>query len=75
MKNEGGIDRVIRLVAGVGLAVAAFLAFGLMDGAVLGIVSAVVAVVLVGTAVVGFCPAYHLVGIRTCKLNTPTDAV
>lgn len=71
MKNEAGIDRVIRVVAGVGILGAAWFALGLGQGALLGIIGALAGVVLVGTGLVGFCPAYHLLGIRTCKLAKP----
>ncbi|MEO0511487.1 MAG: DUF2892 domain-containing protein [Planctomycetota bacterium] len=73
MKNEGTVDRVIRAVAGLALAIAAFAALGIAEGAVLGIVAMAVAAVLVGTAAWGFCPAYRLVGIRTCKVPTGSD--
>mgnify|MGYP003571166310 CR=1 FL=1 len=65
--NEGSIDRVIRLVLGVVLIGAALLWLGLMDAALWGIVAAVIGAVLVFTAAIGFCPAYKLVGMSTCK--------
>jgi hypothetical protein len=54
-KNIGSIDRIIRLVAAVVLAVLYFT--GVVSGA-LGIGLLVVAVVLVLTSVVSVCPAY-----------------
>lgn len=60
--NESTLDRVLRAVAGVVVAVAA-LAVGL--GSALGIVLVVLAGVLLVTAAVGFCPLYRLLGIST----------
>lgn len=62
--NESSVDRIIRLVAGVVALIAAF-AVGL--GSFGGIVLAVVAVVLLVTAAVGFCPLYRVLGISTHK--------
>jgi hypothetical protein len=65
IKNESGLDRVIRVVVGVIAAVAAILV-GL--GTVFGVVLVVVAVIAVVTAAVGFCPLYRLLGVSTCKV-------
>jgi hypothetical protein len=57
--NVGGIDRVLRIVVGLAL-------IGLvLTGAIgpwgwLGLVP-------LGTALVGFCPLYPLLGINTCS--------
>jgi len=61
--NEGPIDRLVRVVAGV-VAVVGALVVG--PASVLGIALFVVAAVLIVTAAVGFCPLYRLVGINTC---------
>lgn len=61
-RNEGTVDRAIRGVAGV----AALVYGGMSLDSTVGIVAAVVGVVLVGTAAVGFCPLYRLVGVNTC---------
>jgi hypothetical protein len=62
-KNEGNIDRIIRLVIAAAAVVVA-IASGL--GSVVGIIAAVVAVVMVVTAAIGFCPLYAIVGVNTC---------
>lgn len=63
--NESTTDRIIRLV----VAVAAFIgAAALGFTSVLGIVLAVVGVVMLVTAAVGFCPLYRVLGISTCKV-------
>jgi hypothetical protein len=64
VKNEGMVDRLVRAVAGLALLVWAISA-GI--GSVLGIVLLVLAVVLLGTAALGFCALYPLLGINTTK--------
>lgn len=61
-KNVGTIDRVVRAVIGVAAVIGAF-SVGLTS--VWGIVLAVVALIALVTAVVGFCPLYRLLGIST----------
>lgn len=63
-RNESTIDRVIRAVLGV-----AFVAIGLTVGGTLAVVLYVLAAVMLVTALAGFCPLYHLLGIDTCKLS------
>jgi hypothetical protein len=59
--NVGGVDRALRIVAGLGLAGAAFTgAVGAWGW---------IGVVVAATGVVGFCPAYLPFGVRTCKRN------
>ena len=67
MANIGSLDRILRIVAGGGLLVAwLFFADGLASlGAWRHAVPAA-GLVMLGTALFGFCPAYHLFGIRTC---------
>jgi DUF2892 family protein len=59
--NEGTLDRIIRVVAGVGIGVAVFTA---LTG-VWQIVAAVVAAILLLTGIVGFCPLYALLHVNT----------
>ncbi len=69
-KNVGSIDRAIRgLVGVVGIAV---YALGLASG-VIGVIALVVGVVMLGTAAIGWCPPYTLLGINTCSVKTDTD--
>ena len=67
--NEGGIDRVIRVVVGIGLLVLAFLKLGVMDANILGIAVAAVGAISLLTGLVGFCPAYMLLGMKTCPIK------
>ncbi|MBU6423918.1 MAG: DUF2892 domain-containing protein [Chloroflexota bacterium] len=60
--NMGKIDRIARVVVGVGAAVASFLVGPLTAG---GAVLDVVTVLMLVTAIVGFCPLYALFGLRT----------
>jgi len=61
-KNVGTIDRTIRGIAG--LAGIALFATGMVEGTP-GIIALVVGVVLLGTAAIGWCPPYSLLGINT----------
>ena len=65
-RNVGTIDRVVRIIAGLGLAAA------LVAGAINGPLAAVVGVVaglLVVTGAIGFCPLYALFRISTRPAN------
>ncbi len=64
VKNESNLDRIIRVVLGL---VALIVAFSVGASSALGIVLLVVAVVLLVTAAVGFCPLYRLLGLSTKK--------
>lgn len=59
--NMGNIDRVVRGVVGIVLAVGAISAGTPWMRAILG----VGAVIMVGTAFVGFCPLYQVFGLNT----------
>jgi hypothetical protein len=60
MRNEGTIDRVLRVGLGVALIALVFVGPQTPWGW-LGLVPLL-------TGVVGFCPLYRLVGVNTCKL-------
>jgi len=55
--NVGGIDRILRMVVGLAL-----IAWALMGGPVW----AWIGIVPLGTAAIGFCPLYPLIGLNTC---------
>ena len=63
-KNESGFDRVLRVILAVAIAVLYFT--GVLSGA-WAIVLGVIAVILLITGLVGFCPLYKLLGISTLK--------
>ena len=59
-KNVGGIDKTIRIVAGL-----AVIGVGVYFQSWWGGVG----VILIATALMGWCPPYALLGINTCKLK------
>lgn len=60
--NEAPIDRIIRIIAGIGLA--ALAAAGTLTAPVLYVVWLVAAILLL-TGIVGFCPLYALLRTGT----------
>ncbi|MGA1336680.1 MAG: YgaP family membrane protein [Burkholderiaceae bacterium] len=58
----GGLDRAIRVVVGIGL-IAAAVTGSLGQWAYIGIVPIL-------TAAIGSCPAYKLIGFKTCKTSS-----
>ena len=58
--NVGGIDRVLRIAAGLGLV--AWAALG-------GPVWARIGLVPLAPGAIGFCPAYPLLGMSTCPMK------
>ena len=62
--NVGTIDRIVRVVAGIAIGVLWY--FGQISGTA-AIILGVVAVVLVLTGAVGFCPAYLPIKLSTRK--------
>lgn len=58
-KNVGGIDRILRIVAGLAL-IGATLAGYLPVWGWIGVVP-------LATGVIGWCPAYLPFGIKTCR--------
>ncbi|MBL27801.1 MAG: hypothetical protein CMM50_09680 [Rhodospirillaceae bacterium] len=59
MTNVGTLDRVLRAIVGVVLIALVFVGPETPWGWI--------GVIPLLTAVVGFCPAYRLFGLRTCK--------
>lgn len=60
-KNEGTIDRVLRVLVGLGLLSLAFVGPQTPWG--------YIGVVPLLTGLVGFCPLYTLLGMNTCPLE------
>ena len=65
-KNIGQTDKIIRIVLGLGLAALDF--FEVVKGGFSWVLS-VVAVVLIVTALINFCPLYTLLGKNTCEVK------
>lgn len=61
--NVGGIDRILRIAAGIGLL--AFFALGEGTARYWGLVG----LVPLATGLFGFCPAYPLLGLSTCPVR------
>jgi hypothetical protein len=60
MKNVGSIDKILRIIAGIAIMGAGYY-FKNWWGAI--------GIVPVMTALIGWCPAYTLLGIKTCPTN------
>ncbi len=66
--NVGPIDRLIRLVVGVTLILLpTFTDFALWQEPLAAWGLPIVGIVLVATAILRFCPAYRLIGVKTCR--------
>lgn len=62
-KNMGNIDKIIRILVAIVIAV---LFFTNVISGTLGIILLVLAGVFVLTSLISFCPLYTLVGVDTC---------
>ncbi|MFY8091375.1 MAG: YgaP family membrane protein [Chitinophagaceae bacterium] len=65
-KNMGGLDKAIRLVVAVVLAV---LYFTNTITGTFALVAVVAAAIFTLTSIISFCPLYTLLGINTCKVK------
>ncbi|MDA0923591.1 DUF2892 domain-containing protein [Roseicyclus sp.] len=61
-RNEGNIDRALRIILGLGLLALVFVGPQTPWGWI-GLVPLV-------TGLVGFCPLYRLIGINTCAMKS-----
>ncbi len=59
--NVGTVDRILRIVVGLGLLALVFVGPQTPWGWI--------GLIPLATAFIGFCPAYTLLGIRTCPLQ------
>lgn len=59
-KNMGGLDRILRIVVGLVLIALVFVGPQIVWGWV--------GVIPLGTALIGWCPAYLPFGIKTCAV-------
>ncbi len=67
MKNVGSIDRTLRIIAGIAL-----LALTLVPSE-FQTAWGWVGVIPLGTALVGWCPLYTVLGIRTCPVSADSS--
>lgn len=63
-KNMGTTDRILRIVAAIAIAI---LYFTNVISGPFAIALGLLAVILMVTSLIGFCPIYGPFGIRTCK--------
>lgn len=63
-KNMGAVDRILRILIAVGVAI---LYFTNIVSGLLGLVLVILAAIFVITSLISFCPLYTLFGITTCK--------
>ena len=61
--NVGSVDRVLRVLVGIGLFALVFVLEG--DARWLGLIG----ILPLATGLFGFCPAYALLGLSTCPLE------
>lgn len=59
-KNVGSIDKILRIVIGAALILGALMGYGLWMW---------IGVIPLTTALMGTCPLYTILGIRTCPLE------
>lgn len=69
MKNEGTIDRALRVALGVALLIIGFAVVGGTAGTIVGIVGLVPLL----TGLAGWCPLYSVFGIRTTGSTDATS--
>ena len=62
--NEGGIDRIVRIVAGLVLIGLAYTGTVGMWG--------YIGVVPLATGLIGWCPVYTMLGMNTCPMKSKT---
>jgi len=62
--NEGKADRIVRFIIGIIFLILGFLVFG---NSVLGVILDIIGIILVVTALTGFCVLYTFFGISTKK--------
>lgn len=61
--NVGSIDKIVRIIVGIGLLSLFFVLEG--SAKYLGLIG----IVPIATALVGWCPLYTLIGLNTCPLK------
>lgn len=72
--NMGPTDRIVRFLVGVALAGLGLFTLNGLQGEVAGIVVTILALVLLATSSIGFCPLYVPWGISTVGRKRPPGA-
>jgi hypothetical protein len=60
--NVGGIDKVLRIVAGLAL-------LGMGVAGVVPLLVGLIGIVPLATGLLGWCPAYSLIGLNSCPMQ------
>jgi len=68
--NESGTDRVVRFILGI---IFLILGWAVLHNNVLGVILDIIGIILIITAITGFCLLYSLLGINTKKEKPPTS--
>lgn len=72
-KNVGTIDKVLRIIIGLALIAYAVLpSFGLMPDTGYNVYGWI-GIIPLGTALLGICPLYSILGIKTCCATCKPD--
>lgn len=74
-RNEGPLDRALRLVAGIVLLPLGLFVLGGVDGAIVGLAFAAVGVIGLVTAATGFCPTYVLFHVSTVRQERAAPSI
>ena len=72
MRNEGTVDRIIRIIVGIALLYLGFVDKQWITGTS-SIVIGIIGLIPLVTGIVGICPLYKVFGIRTCKAPEETS--
>ncbi|GGE43542.1 YgaP family membrane protein [Psychroflexus planctonicus] len=65
-RNVGKLDRAIRTLVAIGIAL--LYLFDVISG-ILGMVLTALAIILLITSLVNFCPLYKIIGFNSCKFD------
>lgn len=66
-RNMHLVDRLVRIVLGLGLGYICIMDQTILDDVVFNSVLAVLAVINVVSGIVGYCPVYQVAGISGCR--------
>lgn len=64
-RNEGSTDRIVRVILGIVLII---IGWPVLGNTTLGVILDIIGVILLITAITGFCTIYRLLGINTIKV-------